>query len=132
MTRHVSEDTLLKLVLGLLHARSESRVHNHLKECAACRDLMEDVGRTVGQLREVDPEVTAELPALPSAGHYRSTWMRIAAMLAVGFGLGFLASESLRPPSVSVVRQQIIPKAPEPPPLGFVACDQVDLSLSAR
>ena len=128
MTRHVSEEALLKLALGLLAVRSESRVRNHLKACPECRGLMEDVDRTLEQLKDVTPEVSADIPVLPSLRHGRYKWLRVAAVLAVGFGLGFVASESLRPPSINVVGQQLDPRPPELPTFGFVTCDEVDLS----
>ena len=132
MTRHVSEDAMLKLTLGLLNARSDSRVRNHLKKCPECRGLMEDVDRTLEQLKDVTPEVTADPPVLPSLRRGRSIWLRAAAILAVGFALGFLASESLRPPSFNVVRQQIDPRPRALPTVGFVVCDEVDLSPRLR
>ena len=128
MTRHVSEDTMLKLALGLLAVRSDRRVRNHLKACPECRGLMEDVDRTLEQLKDVTPEVSADIPVLPSLRHGRYKWLRVAAVLAVGFGLGFVASESLRPPSINVVGQQLDPRPPELPTFGFVTCDEVDLS----
>ncbi len=58
----------------------------------------------------------------------RHGWLRVAAMLAIGFGLGFLASESLRPPVTTVVRQLILPAPPVGAAGGFVACDATDVS----
>jgi hypothetical protein len=127
MTRHVGEDTLLKLALGLLSASSEKRVRNHLKGCPECQGLMEDVDRTLGQIKDVTPGVTAGVPALPSLGNGRYKWLRIAAMLAVGFGLGFFTAESLRSPSIDVIPQQIVPMPPKVPVAEFVPCDGIDL-----
>ena len=132
MTRHVSDDTLLKLALGLLDAQPEERARHHLEECARCRGLMQGVDRTLQHIKDVTPEVPADIPLLPSLGHNRFQWLRVAAMLAVGFGLGFFASESLRSPSVNVVRQEMVPSPPEWQPAGFVACDEIDLSVGLR
>jgi hypothetical protein len=128
MTRHISEDTLLELALGLSDARSERSVRKHLEECLKCRALLKDVEQTVNRIKDVTPVVAADLPVLPSLRHGRHAWLRVAAMLAIGFGLGFLASESLHSPSVVVVRQQLVSKPPELSTTGFVACDEVDLS----
>ncbi len=132
MTRHVSEDTLLKLALGLLGAQADRRVRHHLEGCHTCRGLLEDVDQTLRHIKDVTPEVTAEMPLLPSLSHNRYKWLRVAAILAVGFGLGFFASESVRSPSMNVVRQQMVPRPPEWPAVGFVACDEIDLSRSLR
>ena len=132
MTHHVSEDTLLKLALGLLTIRSESRARNHLRVCPGCCGLMENIDRSLRQIKDVSPEVTADIPPIPSSGYGRYKWLRVAAMLAVGFGLGYLAAESTRPPSIVVVRQQIVPTPPESPVAGFVVCDEVDVSRRLR
>lgn len=152
MTRHENEDTLLELALGLLNAADENRVRRHLQECSECRQCLADVERSLQLIKEAGPEVSADIPVLPprvlplpllpqrvlptpslptlATGRY--AWLRVAAMLAVGFGLGILVSESSRPPSVTVVRQQIVPKAPDLPAVEFVACDGDDLSFISR
>ena len=126
MTRHVDEDTVLKLALGLLDLQEDRNVRDHLEGCPKCRTLQEDVDRTLRDIKDVAPQVTAEIPVLPSTKD-RFTWARIAAMLAIGFGLGFVTSESLRPQSITVVRQKLVPTAPKWPADGFVACDDIDL-----
>jgi anti-sigma factor RsiW len=132
MTRHVSEDTVLKLALGLLDPRAEGRVRHHLEGCTKCSGLLEEVDRTMRLLKDVTPEIKADLPVLPSLRQSRYKWLRVAAMLAVGFGLGFLASESLHSPAMTVIRQQLVPRPPEHPGAGFVVCDEIDLSGRLR
>ena len=57
MTTHENEDRLLELALGLLDDRSEKRVRLHLQHCAACRELYDDVERTLRHLKNVSPVV---------------------------------------------------------------------------
>jgi hypothetical protein len=59
-------------------------------------------------------------------------WMRAAAILFVGFLLGFIASEARRTPPVTVVQQQILPRSPELQRAEFISCEEVDLSVSLR
>ena len=132
MTRHVSQDTVLKLTLGLLQPPAEQRVRDHLRGCTKCLGLMEEAERTVRVIEEITPDITARLPVLPSLRPARSGWFRVAAMLAVGFALGVLASESLRSPALTVVRQQILPAPPVSPADGFVACDAIDVPGPVR
>ncbi len=132
MTRHVSEDTMLKLVLGLLDPPAEGRVRHHLEGCTRCRGLREEMGRTIGLIQDITPEVRADIPAHPFPAQNPYKLLRVAAMLAVGFGLGFLASESLRSPVMTVVRQQLDPRPPAHAGAGFVACDAIDISWNSR
>ncbi len=127
MTRHVNEDTMLKSALGLLGPQVDRNVRDHLEGCPTCRALQEDVDRTLRDFRDVAPHITAKIPGLPSLKGNRHLWIRIAAMLAIGFGLGYATSESLRPQSITVVRQHLIPTPPKWPADGFVACDDKDL-----
>ncbi len=132
MTRHVSEETLLKMTLGLLDPKSELRVRHHLERCAACRDLRGEADRTVSLLQSVTPDLPAELPVPIVFRQTRQTWLRIAAMLLIGFGLGYLASESLRPSEIIVVPQQLLPRPPATRASGFVECEIIDLRGDQR
>ena len=132
MTQHVSEDTLLELALGLLDTLAESRVRHHLQGCPLCLGLSEDVEKTLHHIKDVAPKVNADIPPLPLFRLNRYKWLRVAAMLAIGFGMGVLASESFRSPSIQIVQQQIISKPPELPAAEFVACEGVDLPANLR
>ena len=127
MTRHVGRDTVLRLALGLLEPAGEQRVRNHLRECPTCLALKEEAERTLEVIADVTPAVDARLPSSFSVLPVRSGWLRVAAMLAVGFALGVLASDSLRSPAVTVVHQQIIPAPPVSAADGFVVCDAIDV-----
>jgi anti-sigma factor RsiW len=128
MIRHVSEDTLLKLVLDQLDTQAERRVRRHLDTCGRCRGTLEEMERTVELIKKVRPEVTRDTAPLRWVRRAHFGWLRVAAVLVVGFGLGILASESLRPPSVLVVGQQLLPRTPLLTEGVFVICDGIDLS----
>jgi hypothetical protein len=132
MTRHISRDTALKTALGMLSPQAEQKVRDHATECETCTGLIEDAERTIRVIENVYPNATAPLPPLPSRQVSRYNWLRLAAILLVGFGLGFLASESLRSPNLTVVRQQFVPAPPESAVADFVSCDAIDVSRSMR
>ncbi len=132
MTRHVSQETVLKLTLGLLQPPAEQRVRDHLRGCTKCHEHMEEAEETIRVIGGITPGITARPPVLPSLRPVRAGWFRVAAMLAVGFALGVLASESLRSPALTVVRQQIVPAPPVSPADGFVACDAIDVPGPVR
>ena len=130
MTQHVNEDTLIRLALRLLDPAEESSVRRHLGECAECQALLVDVEGTLDRIRQVAPDIEADLPPLPITGSHRYRWVRVAAMLVIAFGMGLLASEAVDSPRPDVVRQQIIPRTPDRAPAEFVVCEEIDLSWS--
>jgi anti-sigma factor RsiW len=158
MMRHPSQDTLLKLALGVLDPAQERRVRVHLQDCHTCRDTLEEIGASIRLIGELEPNVRANLPALPEipplqapppegpAGNLVKSragslpprfsdpfyWIRLAAMVAAGFGLGLLASENLRPPAVTVVPQQFVPRPPATGERGFVVCEGNDILSHSR
>jgi hypothetical protein len=131
MKTHKNEDTLLELALGLLDVDSEKRVRTHLQKCPACLEEYSEIERSFRLIKEVTPKVSASISTLPSLRYIPYSWLRVAAILAVGFGLGFITSESFRSPIVTTVRQQIDPKPPRLPEVRFVVCDGIDLSQNS-
>jgi hypothetical protein len=90
--------------------------------------MMEEAERSIGLIEGLTPLLTANLPTLPFRRPDRYRWLRMAAMLALGFALGVLASESLRSPAMTIVPQQITLTSPARTANGFVACDVIDVS----
>ena len=132
MKQHISQDTLLKLALETLEPPAELRVRSHLDGCSRCRNILEGIEASLGTIAGVKPVLPMDPPLLPFARPVSSFWLRAAAILVVGFGLGFLASESRRTPPVAVVQQQLVPRSPDVPRAAFISCDEVDLSVRVR
>ncbi|MGB5872859.1 MAG: hypothetical protein WBH56_04000 [Bacteroidota bacterium] len=129
MKRHISQDTLLKLALDTLEAPAKGRVQTHLDGCSRCRKQLGEIQLAMRTIEGVRVDVPLEAPPLPMARPRSMFWMRAAAILFVGFLLGFIASESLRSPNVTVVQQQIIPTSPEVAKAAFISCEEVDISF---
>ncbi len=129
MKRHASQDTLLKFALDTLEAPAKGRVQSHLDGCSRCRKELSEVRETMRTIEGVRVDAPLVVPPLPMARPRSMFWMRAAAILFVGFLLGFIASESLRSPTVTVVQQQIIPRSPEVGRAAFISCEEVDLSF---
>jgi len=132
MKEHVDQDTLLKLALDTLEPVTKQKVQDHLDGCGRCRTLFGEIEETMRAIGGVRLHVPVEIPPLPTARPRSMFWMRAAAILFVGFLLGFIASESLRSPPVEVVQQQIVPRSPEVPRAAFISCEEVDLSFRIR
>jgi anti-sigma factor RsiW len=132
MKRHASQDTLLKFALDTLEPPAKTRVQAHLDGCSRCQKELADVQETMRTIECVNVEMPVEIPPLPTARPRSTFWMRAAAILFVGFLLGFVAAESRRSPTVAVVQQQILPRSPEIQTAEFISCEEVDLSVNLR
>lgn len=132
MKRHIGQDTLLKFALETLEAPAKTRVQTHLEGCSRCRKELGEIQGTMQTIEGVEVELPLEIPPLPAARPRSMFWMRAAAILLVGFLLGFAASESRRSPTVAVVQQQILTRSPEVQPAEFINCEEVDLTVNLR
>ncbi len=123
MRKHVGNDELLRYQLDLLEKRKVQSIRTHLDECKRCASLLVTVEDDLRIIKGFDPAVEVVVPPLPVArpGRIRS-FLRIAAILALGFLLGALTSESLRSPSVDVVPQHFVGRPPAMTVGQFTVC----------
>jgi len=127
---HPDEDTLLKYALEVLEGSEVEDVKRHLEVCDACRDQFHTIHEQLGRMKTVSfPVETPDLP-LPSTARRRtmSTVLRAAAVLLVGFILGYGTALLSEPQSSIVVSQQFRPKTPQVSVTRHTPAEQVDLS----
>jgi len=123
MTPHVGNDGLLKYRMELLEEKEAREIRVHLQTCRKCRSLLERVEDDLRRIKGFDPAVEAVVPLLPAARRGRvQSFLRVAAILAVGFLLGAATSESLRAPLVDVVPQNLITRPPSTSAGQFTVC----------
>jgi hypothetical protein len=155
MNTHCSEDELLQFGLGVLDGRAELRVRTHVGSCSQCAALLTAVERSLAVLGECNPVISMDVPDLTVARNRafgsgvvcgpewqgnregskpreagRMAMVRFAAVLCLGIGIGFAASDFTRQSEPTVVRQQIVPRPTTPRAGEFTSC-RVD-ELQAR
>ena len=127
--RHYDEDALLKQVLGLLDLEKKQQLEAHLDECEECRLKYHALQGQVGTLGSVRVERKWEAPPLPKVKFVSlKPLLRAAAILILGFAIGYLTSELSRTSTVHVVPQQFAYQAAQPPGGSAVHCEVVDIS----
>ena len=133
MKTHPSQDSLLKHALGTLEGDEGRRVSRHLGVCAACRRKVAQLEGEIAVLAGVRPELEIAPPPLPrKAAPVVTSWLRVAAMLAVGFLMGLFAGRLLQERPVEVVQQYLVPQPPSLPADMPVSCEPIDLALRGR
>ncbi|MBP1656998.1 MAG: hypothetical protein H6Q31_1599 [Bacteroidetes bacterium] len=126
---HPDEDTLLKYVLEVLDTSDARELKGHLDACASCRLACDTIERQVRQLGTVSfPIETPDLP-LPASTRrpYVLYVLRAAAILLVGFVLGYTTALMREPEMQVVISQQFRPTAPRVSVSHPLPCEQVDI-----
>jgi hypothetical protein len=125
---HPDADTLLKFVLQTLEESDEPIIREHLAACDQCRELQQNVQLEIQRLGRINLPI--EMPAPPRLhGRLRvpTAVLRLAAVLAVGFLMGYATAQFSEPVSSVPVQQRLIPVRVAVPSSGYIPCQAVDL-----
>ena len=128
---HPDADTLLKFALKTLDESDSSSVSAHLSVCEKCRVLQQKILGELARLEEV--EIHTDVPAppgLPRRLRLPLAVSRWAAVLAIGFLLGYMTAQLSDPVRPVVVQQRLIPTRAEVSSSGFVSCQAIDVTTS--
>ena len=128
---HPDADTLLKFALKTLDQSESSSVAEHLSVCEKCKDLQQKILGELARLEEV--EIHTDVPAppgLPRRLRLPLAVSRWAAVLAIGFLLGYMTAQLSDPVRPVVVQQRLIPTRAEVSSSGFVSCQAIDVTTS--
>ncbi len=101
---HPTEDKLLGYAIGTLNPQERREIEDHLATCAECRDRETEIARDIELLAGIRVGTTREYPPMPVRERIAlRQWMRLAAVLVLGFAGGAIASAWWRPDTVVVV-----------------------------
>ncbi len=128
--KHPDEDILLKNHLDLLDEGERSVLMTHLDSCALCRERSRTIRREIDVIGSIDPELVVPEIELPAAK--REPWsvgIRVAAILLIGFFVGYGYSRFFTPPEYQVVPSYHNPSAPSLTIEEFSICESVNLEV---
>ena len=128
---HPDTDTLLKFVLQTLGESDEQIVRDHLSTCEQCRALQQNLQGDINRLGSVNLHI--EMPAPPRLLRrlrVPTAVLRLAAVLAVGFLIGYATAQLSEPVRTVPVQQRLIPVEVAVPASGYIPCQAVDLKTS--
>lgn len=130
---HLDGDTILKYALETLEPPEAHEVTTHLAVCPACRERRDALTDELRHISNLDWPVAGAVPArLPGRRSLPRFILKAAAILAVGFALGYTAarwSDRSEPPVVGQQYQPAsVPVSLSQPP----HCEDVDIARYYR
>ena len=126
---HIDPDTLTAYALDVLEDPVRDTVRGHLESCTECAGFIAAIRTETDRLASVRlPVPPVSPPPLRVRRRVPRPWMRIAAILVVGFLAGFLTAEALRKEHVTVVRQEFRPAAVPSSEAARASCQAVDIA----
>ena len=124
---HFDDEVILKYSLEILGADESQQVREHLKECEICSSIFNDIERQNNLIASYNPEIESMVIPINKTQHRYKMWLKRAAVLIIGFLLGYAASILFQPERVVIVEQLFISKSPQVTPANFSACPQIDI-----
>jgi anti-sigma factor RsiW len=128
---HPDADTLLKFVLQTLDESDTRSVMEHLQACEECRGLQQKLLGELARLGKIDFQIDIPSPpGLPRRSRLPLAVSRWAAVLAIGFLLGYMTAQLSDPVRPVVVQQRLIPTRAEASASRYVSCQALDATTS--
>jgi hypothetical protein len=128
---HPDADTLLRFVLQTLDDSDSSSVAEHMSACEECKELQQKLLGEVERLERIDFDINVPVPPrLPRRSRLIPEVSRWAAVLAIGFLLGYLTAQLLDPVHPVPVQQRLIPTQAKVPSSGYISCQAVDVKTT--
>ena len=124
---HFDRDTLYKYALELLNDSDSKFVDKHLLECERCKEKYHEVKNEFDLISSYNPELKVEIPQLPKKNDIGIVWLRRAAVLFIGFLLGYSTYSLMQSEKVEIVGQSFIPQISYLDSTEFVKCPNVDI-----
>jgi hypothetical protein len=125
--KHINEDLLYKYALQLLDYKKEVDIREHLDNCDYCKNEFDNIEKRMNLIGSVDFKIDDSYSPAPQKTFIYSTWIKSAAVLMIGFLLGYSASNIVRNDRVAVVGQTVIPQTTINDTTQFVECPTVDI-----
>jgi anti-sigma factor RsiW len=128
--KHPDEDTMLKSVLGILEEPEERQLQEHVKECPECQARLEKLLNDTKIIGSLELDIIS--PTIPLPKPMRINWMpllRAAALLLIGFMVGFGSSNLSHREAVNVIPQRLQVASPAGGAVQYSSCEPVDLNV---
>ena len=130
--KHPDEDQLLNFGLHLLNVTESKELENHLLICKNCQDRLQKINSDIEVISGVELKIERSSFTMPKVKAYPfKSIMKMAAVLVIGFMVGYTTSFYLRPPQVNVIPHRLNVKS-EPASIDrFTPCESTEIGIDA-
>lgn len=128
--KHYDDDTLLKASLKILDSGEYRKVLKHLESCEECRAKYSAIAEDNKVIASYEPDgkpLTAS--RLPERRTFKLRILNAAAILMIGFGLGYVTGFANKPPPVNVSQQKLVTRTLSADASGFIHNEMLDLNI---
>ena len=127
--KHPDHDTLLKSVLRLLDEQEEEALQDHISQCENCQERIGKIKKDIEIIGSLEPDTG--IIDIPLPGPHRNAYIPIlkaAALILIGFAIGYGTSILSHGGSVNVIPQQLQTTAPTGTGIQYSSCEPIDLN----
>jgi len=128
---HISEDKLLEYSLELIEDKQAlDDIEKHIHGCSKCRERLSKIREDVDVIGGVRVE-SESMPSFITRRGNRNSFVlfKVAAILIVGFLLGYSTSNWLSKESTSIVASQLRTSPPPDSIIGIAASDGTEIKI---
>jgi hypothetical protein len=129
---HLGKETLYKFVLETLDEKDSKLIAEHINGCELCSEKINAIEEEIKFISSYDIEAEVRIPELPHRKYFNSIWFQRAAVLILGFLIGYSASTLSDRKNVRIVEQNLIPKGILLDSAQFVECPNIDIYASTK
>jgi hypothetical protein len=127
---HLNKESLYKFVLEILDEKDSKLIAEHINSCELCSEKTTRIKEEIKFIGSYDTEAEVKVPELPHRKYFNSRWFQRAAILILGFLIGYSASTLTERKNVRIVEQNLIPKGIVLESAQFVECPNIDIYAS--
>jgi len=128
--KHYDEDTLLKASLKILDSDEYKEVVKHLESCEECHAKYSAIVDGNEVIASYEPGLKPSImPRLPERRAFKLRILNAAAVLLIGFGLGYVTGFANKPSMINVTKQTLVTNAASADAPDFVHSEILDLNI---
>ncbi|MFH1845463.1 MAG: zf-HC2 domain-containing protein [bacterium] len=128
--KHPTEDTLLASILETLEPAAAAALQEHLAGCESCRRQCDQLRQETELIGSLEPEIARTFyPLPPKRQTARFTWVKVAALVTVGFLAGYGAAHSSGGSGDDILQPFLDARAPDSSFTLFFPCESVDTAV---
>jgi hypothetical protein len=128
--KHPDDDTLLKSVLGIMDEQEKAALESHISQCEDCRERIDGIKKSTDIIGGLVLDTGVSDIRLPADHRVAfKSLLKAAALILIGFAIGYGTSILAHRESVNVIPQQLQASPLKGTAVQYSSCEPVDLNI---